>query len=69
MSEKLFIVYLTGAPDRADLAYQQPVRASSVEVSEDAIFFFTQGGTLAAYFDRSVVRSWREASESELLPS
>jgi hypothetical protein len=69
MSEKLFIVYLTGAPDPADLAYQQPVRASSVEVSEDAIFFFTQDFTLAAYFDRSVVSSWREASESELLPS
>jgi hypothetical protein len=69
MSEKLFIVYLTGAPDPMDLAYQQPVRASSVDVSEDAISFFTQGGSLAAYFDKSVVRSWREANESELLPS
>lgn len=69
MSETLFIVYLTGAPDPADLAYQQPVRASSVDVSEDAISFFTQDGTLAAYFDKSVVRGWREANESELLPS
>jgi hypothetical protein len=69
MSEKLFIVYLTGAPDPADLAYQQSVRASTVDVSEDAVFFFAQDGTLAAYFDRSAVRSWREASESELFSS
>ena len=41
MSEKLFIVYLIGALDPADLAYQQPVRASSVEASDDAISFFT----------------------------
>jgi hypothetical protein len=69
MSKKLFIVYLTGAPEPPDLAYQHSVRASSVNVSEDAISFFSQDGTLAAYFDKSVVRSWREANESELLPS
>ena len=69
MSEKLFIVYLTGAPDPADLAYQQPVRASSVDVSEDAVSFFTQDGTLAAHFDKSAVRGWREVNESELLSS
>jgi hypothetical protein len=69
MAEKLFIVYLTGAPNPADLAYQQPVRASSVDESEHAISFFTQDGILAAYFDKSAVRSWREANESELLPT
>lgn len=69
MSERLFIVYITGASDPADLAYQQSVRASRVDVSEDAISFFTQDGTLAAYFDKSVVCGWREENESELLPS
>jgi hypothetical protein len=67
MPEKLFMVYLTGAEDPMDLAYHQPVRASSVEVSKDCLSFFNADGTLAAFFDRSVVHSWREISESELL--
>jgi hypothetical protein len=67
MSEKLFMVYLNGAEDPMDLAYHQPVRASRVEVSEDSLSFFKTDGTLAAFFDKSAVRSWREMSESELL--
>ena len=50
-----------------DLAYHQPVRASRVEVSEDCLSFFTANGTLAAFFDKSAVHSWREINESELL--
>jgi hypothetical protein len=52
---------------RADLAYRQPVRAARVEVSEDCLSFFNADGTLAAFSDKSVVHSWREISESELL--
>lgn len=67
MPEKLFMVYLSGAEDQMDLAYHQPVRASRVEVSEGCLSFFKADGTLAAYFDKSAVRSWREINESELL--
>jgi hypothetical protein len=66
MLEKLFMVYLNGAEDPRDLAYQQPVRASRVEVSEDGLSFFKADGALAAFFDKSAVRSWREMNESEL---
>jgi hypothetical protein len=67
MREKLFMVYLNGAQDPMDLAYHQPVSASRVEVSEDSLSFFKADGTLAAYFDKSAVRSWREMNESDLL--
>jgi len=67
MPEKLFMVYLNGADDPMDLAYQQPVRASRVEVSEECLSFFKADDTLAAFFDKSAVRSWREIKESELL--
>lgn len=66
MPEKLFMVYLNGAEDPMDLAYQQPVRASRVEVSEASLSFFKADGTLAAFFDKSAVHSWREVNESEL---
>jgi hypothetical protein len=66
MSEKLFMVYLNGAEDATDLAYRQPVRASRFEVSEASLSFFESDGTLAAFFDKSAVRSWREVNESEL---
>ncbi len=66
MPEKLFMVYLNGAEDPMDLAYQQPVRASRVEVSEDCLSFYKADDTLAAFFDKSAVRSWREMNESEL---
>jgi len=45
----------------------EAVRASRVEVSEDCLSFFKADGTLAAFFDKSAVRSWREMNESELL--
>jgi hypothetical protein len=67
MPEKLFMVYLNGTEDPMDLAYQQPVRASRVEVSEECLSFFNADGTLTAVFDKSAVRSWREIKESELL--
>jgi len=67
MPEKHFMVYLNGAEDPMDLAYRQPVRASRVEVSEDCLSFFNAEGTLAAFFDKSAVHSWREISESDLL--
>jgi hypothetical protein len=67
MPEKLFMVYLNGAEDPLDLAYHQPVRASKVEVSGDCLSFLKADGTLAAFFDKSAVRSWREMNESELL--
>jgi hypothetical protein len=49
------------------LAYHQSVRASRVEVSEDCQSFFKADGSLAAFFDKSAVQSWREMNESELL--
>jgi len=61
------MVYLNGAEDPNDLAYRQPVRASRVEVSEDCLSFFKADGSLAAFFDKSAVQSWREMNESELL--
>jgi hypothetical protein len=67
MPEKLFMVYLNGTQDPMDLAYQQPVRASRVEVSEDSLGFYAADGTLSAFFDLSAVHSWREIDESELL--
>jgi hypothetical protein len=67
MPEKLFMVYLNGAEDPNDLAYHQSVRASRVEVSEDCQSFFKADGSLAAFFDKSAVQSWREMNESELL--
>jgi hypothetical protein len=67
MVEKLFMVYLNGAEDPMDLAYQQPVRASRVEVLEDCLSFFKADGTLAAFFGKSAVHGWREIKESEPL--
>ncbi len=43
-----------------DLVYRQTVRASRVEVSEDCLSFFNADGTVAAFFDKSAVQSWRE---------
>ena len=42
------------------------ISASRVEVSEDCLSFYKADGTLAAFFDKSAVRSWREMYESEL---
>jgi hypothetical protein len=69
MPEKLFMVYLNAVEDPMDLAYQQPVRASRVEVSETCVSFFKADGTLAAFFDKSAVHNRREVNESELQAS
>ena len=67
MAEKLFIVYLNGAPDPMDPAYIQPVRASKVEEADGRLVFTHSDGTIAAFFDMSEVRSWSEADQSDLL--
>jgi len=67
MAEKLFIVYLSGAPDPVDPAYIQPVRASNVEEADGRLVFTHSDGTIAAFFDMSAVCSWSEADESDLL--
>ena len=67
MAERLFMVYLNGAPDPMDSAYRQPVRASSVEVTEDCVTFLNGDGTLSASLDKAAVSSWREISDSEFL--
>jgi hypothetical protein len=64
MAEKLFIVYLNGAQDPMDEIYQQPVRASQVEVADGYLMFTLSDGTLSALFHLSAVRNWREADES-----
>jgi len=65
MAEKLFIVELMGEnPTRREGI--QPVRASRTEEDADYLYFFDSDGTLAALFHRSVIRNWRESSESEL---
>jgi len=67
MTERLFIVYLNGAQDPMDEVYQQPVRASTVEVVDGCLVFTLSDGTLSAFFDLSAVRNWREADQSEIL--
>jgi hypothetical protein len=67
MAEKLFIVYLNGAEDPMDRSYQQPVRASRVEVTDGCLVFTSSDGELSALFDLSTVRNWREPAETELL--
>ena len=52
------MVYLNGAEEPMDLAYQQPVRASRVEVSEDCLSFLKADGTLVSLF--------RQVSSSQL---
>jgi hypothetical protein len=47
MTEKLFMVHLSGSPDPTDLAYYQPVRASRAEVSEDSLSFYNSDGSLS----------------------
>jgi hypothetical protein len=64
MTEKLFVVYLNGAQDPMDEIYQQPVRASKVEVVDGYLTFTLSDGTLSALFHLSAVRNWREADES-----
>jgi hypothetical protein len=66
MAEKLYIVHLKGAQDPTDKAYIQPVHASNVEVSGDCLIFSHLDGTLAAFFDMSIVSDWRETDQSEL---
>lgn len=66
MAERLFIVYLNGAPDPMDRAYHQPVRASHIEVSDGYLVFTNADGELCALFALSAVRNWREADKSEL---
>ncbi len=67
MAEKLFVVYLNGAPDPMDPAYMQSVRASKVEEAEGRLVFTHSDGTIAAFFDMSTVRGWSEADQSDLL--
>jgi hypothetical protein len=66
VAEKLYMVQLKGAQDPEDKAYRQPVRASNVEVSGETLIFSHSDGTLAAFFDISVVSSWAEIDESQL---
>jgi hypothetical protein len=66
VTEKLYMVHLKGAQDPEDRAYQQPVRASKVESSAEALIFTHADGTLSAFFDASVVSSWAEIDESNL---
>ena len=61
MAEKLFVVYLNGAPDPMDPAYMQSVRASKVEEAEGRLVFTHSDGTIAAFFD-IVHGAWLERS-------
>ena len=58
------MVYLNGAQDPMDEIYQQPVRASKVEVVDGYLTFTLSDGTLSALFHLSAVRNWREADAS-----
>jgi hypothetical protein len=66
MAERLFMVYLNGATEPTDPAYQQPVRASTVEVGDGYLWFTHANGELSAMFALSAVRHWCEDDESEL---
>ncbi len=57
---KVFMVYLNGAQDPMGEIYQQPIRASKVEVVDRYLTFFLSDGTLSALFHLSAVRNWRE---------
>jgi hypothetical protein len=64
-NEKVFIVEYN-REDPKDLATTEQVSAVSVQEEGDYLYFWKADGTLAGFFLRSVVRSFREVSKNEL---
>jgi hypothetical protein len=52
-----------GGGEPGETMYEQPISAACVEESESCLVFTASDGSLAGYFDSSVVISWREVTE------
>jgi hypothetical protein len=64
MADKWFVVELTGE-EPGDPIYVQPVRAEQVLEDAEYLHFVQADGSLGGLFLKSIVRSWREATERE----
>jgi hypothetical protein len=66
MSDIIYIVRYKGNTDPTDRSTQEVVRADHVEVDGDRVIFMRSDGSLAAFFDKTVILDWREATEGEV---
>jgi len=64
MADKFFVVELSGGSP-GDQMYVQPVRAEYVLEDDEHLQFIQEDGTLGGLFQKSIVRSWREATDGE----
>jgi hypothetical protein len=64
MADKFFVVELTGGAPR-DPMYVQPEWAEQVLEDDEYLQFLQEDGTLGGLFLKSIVRSWREATDDE----
>ena len=66
MSDVIYIVRYKGNTDPTDRSTQEVVRAAHVEVDGNRVSFTHSDGTLAAFFDRTIILDWRIVAEDEL---
>ena len=64
MADKFFVVELTGGSP-GDQIYLQSVWAEQVLEDDEYLQFIQEDGTLGGLFQKSIVRSWREATDGE----
>jgi hypothetical protein len=64
MADKFFVVELTGGSS-GDQMYVQPVWAEYVLEDDEYPQFIQEDGTLGGLFLKTIVRSWREATDDE----
>jgi hypothetical protein len=64
MADKWFVVELTGG-EPGDPMYVQPVRAEEVSEDPEYVHFVQEDGSVGGLFLKSIVRSWREATQDE----
>jgi hypothetical protein len=66
MGHKTYIVAYVTNRDPSDRSTQELVRGSHVEEDGNQLWFIKEDGSVGAFFEREVVREWREVSEDEL---
>jgi hypothetical protein len=66
MADKTYIVAYVTNRDRSDRGTQELVRGSHVEEDCNRLWFIKEDGSVGAFFEREVVREWREVSEDDL---
>ena len=66
MSDSIYIVRYKGNTDPTDRSTQEVVRAAHVEVDGDCVFFTHSDGTLAAFFNKTIILDWRIVTKDEL---